>query len=509
MSDDEKSFGWTAAYLALFLTILTSRLFLIITHGHPLPFSDEWDAGAAGLYAPYAAGTLRFEQLLSAHNEHRFLTSRLLGLLTFELAGGWLPRFQMVVNAMIFSGFAVWSTATLGRMVRPQARLALVFLTGLAFSLPIDFEVSLMGMNAHVYFLIIFSLAALKHFSRADALTPSWWLGIVWSGLAFLSMSSAVATPPIGIIVTVIQMLVAARPANLRNFAGLAVLGAVTALMVSFVPTIDGHDFYRAHSLWEFLVALMAIAALPLISPLGVLFVHWPLLVHVIETLRKRPAMARVEWFGIAMAGWIAAQMISVAIFRAPTPLSPRYLDFVVIALPLSAAVVLRYAPVNRGWLIAGSLWLFVVVSTTSVLSYAATLREAGHRHAKLDREQPLITGFLATGDAALLAHATLSYPRADALAATLSDPDVRSILPPEIRPPDAREIDANRLLLKGGFRSQIEAILGNLLTVAVVAACLAASFAMLAMLRLGAASTRRWDEAAGTPRASDSRQHG
>jgi uncharacterized protein YacL len=84
-------------------------------------------------------------------------------------------------------------------------------------------------MNAHFYFMIIFSFAALKQLSRADALAPSWWLGVVWSGLAFLSMSSASATPLVAIIVSVLQMLAGARAANLRNIIGVVLLAAAAA----------------------------------------------------------------------------------------------------------------------------------------------------------------------------------------------------------------------------------------------------------------------------------------
>jgi len=68
------------AVVAFILLLFGAKLWLIDHYGNPTPFWDQWDGEAANLYAPFLEGTLRFQDLFAAHNEHRIFTTRLLSL---------------------------------------------------------------------------------------------------------------------------------------------------------------------------------------------------------------------------------------------------------------------------------------------------------------------------------------------------------------------------------------------------------------------------------------------
>ena len=69
--------------------VFASRAWLAQVWGSALPFWDEWDLEAVGLYRTWMDGTLRLGDLFHAHNEHRLLLTRLVDLGFFVLYGRW------------------------------------------------------------------------------------------------------------------------------------------------------------------------------------------------------------------------------------------------------------------------------------------------------------------------------------------------------------------------------------------------------------------------------------
>ncbi len=458
--------------LAIFVTVFAARLLLVSLFASPLPFSDEWDAGAAGLYAPYLSGDLSIAHLLAPHNEHRFLTSRLLSLAEFEVAGGWNVRFQMAINAALAAGIATWMYCLASRLVRRSRRLILALATAFAFALPIDSEASLMGMNAHFYLMIIFSLGALLALVRSPVLGPRWWLGIVLSALAYLSMASAALTPLVAIVVMTLQMISGVRRGNLREFAATGLLVAVAMTMLYFVPTIPQSEPYKAHSLAQFFGALVAIGALPLMTPLGIAVVHGPIFAHVWRTVRERRSISDASWIAVAIAGWIAAQVISIAYNRALISVSSRYLDIVLLALPIGTAILLSAQHSVRLRTISVATWLFVVVTSMSVQTAFTSVGQIRDRLAALDREQPVVTAFLTTKDPTeiLARKATVSYPDPARLVAVLNNPVIQSLIPDEIQPVGSPVVlDRSRLVLRGYFKHKVDKLVSLLLPIATV----------------------------------------
>ena len=69
--------------LALFLIIVGAKFVLISRYSSPLPFFDQWQGEGKNLLIPWVEGRLTCSNLFAAHNDHRFLWTRLLVLRLF------------------------------------------------------------------------------------------------------------------------------------------------------------------------------------------------------------------------------------------------------------------------------------------------------------------------------------------------------------------------------------------------------------------------------------------
>ena len=86
------------AIAALVLVVLGIKLIFIHAFGSEVPYWDQWDAEADRLYKHYLNSNISLATLISAHNEHRILATRIYSLALFELDGGWDPILQMIAQ---------------------------------------------------------------------------------------------------------------------------------------------------------------------------------------------------------------------------------------------------------------------------------------------------------------------------------------------------------------------------------------------------------------------------
>ena len=85
-------------FAALFVTVVAAKLTLLQHYPMPVPYWDQWDAEAAGLYLPWASGGLTWRQMFTLHNEHRIFFTRVFAMALLWLDGQWDPQLQIVVN---------------------------------------------------------------------------------------------------------------------------------------------------------------------------------------------------------------------------------------------------------------------------------------------------------------------------------------------------------------------------------------------------------------------------
>jgi hypothetical protein len=163
--------------------------------------------------------------------------------------------------------------------------------------------------------------------------------------------------------------------------------------------------------------------------------INAPVLIFGLRLLKQRPGLDDRRWFALALAGWLALQLIALSYGRPGGTPESRYSDIFIIGVVLNAAAwlhLLRTAPQTPLAAVA-SVWLFAVMlgagqkATDNVIDGISARVRTG----QIQTEN--VKNFISTGDFAHLAgkpHLHIPFPSAERLAELLSDPKLRAILP-------------------------------------------------------------------------------
>ncbi|RUP01492.1 MAG: hypothetical protein EKK34_28705 [Mycobacterium sp.] len=440
---------------AIACTVLGSRLIIISAFGSPVPVLDQWDAEAAVVYSPHLKGVLTFADLLTAHNEHRIFVTRLLALVHLELAGEWNTRLEMVINAAVFTALITWLAALLLPMMSPQRRLLMACFVAFMFGLPIDFENTLWGFQSQVYFSLLLGLASLVAFSTARPFSMSWFGGSAAAVLSYFSYATGIAALAGAALLLSWQLATNARKRCGREVIGVVVLGLSTAALTLW----EAQGATPKSTLWTFVQGLGIFAALTIAASI-------PIVLFSKQALAKRPDFTDQVWLMIWIFSWIAIQLVLIAYGRGRL-VAPRYMDVVLLCYPLALVAVFalsdaaRAAGLHRRSVPGPATWLFCVATVIAIAGCVSVL--ASNYWSKAASQQVAdVRAYLATGQLDRLKErgnpihgVSLMLPDPRGQARVLKDPDVRAILPPELRPADANNGEARRrMLLKGKLAS-------------------------------------------------------
>ena len=426
----------------LFLCIFGAKLLIIANHGAATPFWDQWDAEADHLYRPWTEGDLHPLRLFAAHNEHRILWTRLLGLLELGLNGGiWDPLFQMVVNAGLH-GLAILLLLVFLRREIPRHLFPSLVLFSLLFLLPFGWENTLSGFQSQFYFLLLFGVLSLRGLIASAPLTAGWWLGFA----AFVAAGFSVAS---GILVGVAAAagsglrLAWERRTDRRAALGIVLLLGYAALVGFATPTLDPPP-PKADSAGDFAISLARALAFPFCAkPLMASWIQLPLLVLAgswILPKRKRPE-GQPPWFLAGTAIWLGLNAAATAYGRGAAGAGPasRYMDALAFGLPLNFAALLLLVSVARGHGLRRAAAGWTAILAIGALGVFGTRTLHWIRNHALSRrmQHASVAQFLADSDRNRLAAqppAALPYPAAGRLADLLENATVRDLLPPPLR---------------------------------------------------------------------------
>lgn len=451
--------------LPVFLVVLGSKLLLIQLFGSNIPFWDQWDANAAGLFKPYLEGTLRLEQLFTSHNEHRILFTRLFDLAMLEAAGVWTPRLQMAVNACLQSTFQAGLLWILLRSLADRHRLVLTIFAAVLFTIPFGWSNTLNSFNSQFYFLFGFSVLALRFSASAPAFGRNWLCGLVAGVAAYFSLSSGAMAFAALAAIHGLQLIAGPRPRAPKELAGLLLEIALFAGAISGVVSVPAHEPLHAHGLLDFLDAFTDVAGWPSDGIVMVILINAPLLALLYEAWRRPQQLSSFQWTLLALAFWLGGQWITIAYGRAVAPTASRYLDTLLLGPLLNVAAALYLAQLEawrnkslelfhkcisvpgpkRTRIAAGLLGL--VAAGIVITGYADHYRDAWERGHLLQIETENVKAFLRTGDMKHLdskPRLHIPYPDPKRLANLASDPTIRSVLHPEL----TGQALSNRLLL-------------------------------------------------------------
>jgi hypothetical protein len=442
---------WLAALwmAALFLVVFAASLLLMREHPLTVPFWDQWDAEARGLYIPFDACSLAWGQMFQLHNEHRVFFTRLLALDLLVANGQWDPRLQQVVNAAMHALTSVVLAAALW-IASERRRLDLVVFSGaMAFALPSSWENALMGFQSAFYFQELLSILALWLMTAYRAGSGPWYLGLSCAVCGLFTAAGGVLTP-LAIILVVALKLANDRREWRESLVTVGAAGAVLAAGIALAsPPLAHHEVLRAKTLGDFAGALGRNLAWPWIGYPGLSVVMWlPIGALLLVAMVRRRETTGFERFIVGLGAWAALQAGAVAYGRgagAPSP-APRYQDFLSLGFVANTMALVafldraRRGTAARGLAIAALVgWLLVSVIgvdhlATRALADLKVWRQYWSAHAVNVRR------FIITDDRAEFVSKQplieLPYPDAQSLVSVLQDPFIRRILPETVREP-------------------------------------------------------------------------
>ena len=433
---------WLAA---LFLVIVGAKLWLIRVWATPIPYWDQWDEARLWL-KPWLDGNWTWSELFAPHNEHRIFFTRVLDTLVIQLNGQWDPLLQMTINAFIHAGYACGLAACLWFFAGKKCGGLICFLLAPFFALPFAAENTIHGFQSQMYFLDIFSLAAIVGLGFAAPGTRWWFLGLAAGILSIFTMASGLLAS-LAVAGLVVLRMLKQRGVFRNQFVTLGCALAILIFGFALNVTVESDKQFQAKSLMYFLNALMVNLAWPFSNqPFMCYFVCLPLAVVVVKYFRPGFKNSRAAEFILVFGLWGFLQAAALAYGRSGGVVSSRYMDILTIIPIASLGSLLLLAEEleslrlpARAVTIAAVLWagiLFFGLGQTSQATMTGYLPQTKKWESL---EQKNVQAFLSTGDTNYLLHQPLlaiPYWNPAGLIDLLRDPKLSVILPPACRAP-------------------------------------------------------------------------
>ena len=430
--------------VALCLIMIGSRYWLIDHYGSDLPFWDQWDAEWNTLFRPYLDGTLSVNDLLAPHNEHRVLLSRLLSLGLLSINGQWDSSLQMVVNSTFYSIVGATLFYILGKELKPALMLVWALVITLLFSMPFGWENSIAGFQSQFYFLAAFSLASIWLLTHSAAWSQRWWAGVILGFLSLFTMASGVMAPIaicIGLAVTMLRQKQDLKVTFYRSVPTVAlclvVIGAGALLMVR----VEGHAVYQAHSVKDFITALLTCLAWPLQTKIWAIFNWAPFAAFILIYLKQDNQPGKREQFLLVAGIWVLLQIAATSFSRSTIVSSSRYADMYAYGIMINFLVLLAFAPArlrsSKG--IFFVLFFGIWIAGNWIGLYSGSFNGAAtSRKTIYDVQKFRTAGYLSTRDFQFLIpqmKQDIPYPNPEIFARYVEDTKIQPILATSVRP--------------------------------------------------------------------------
>jgi hypothetical protein len=431
-------------FLGIFLILFALKLFLIDKYGNATPYWDQWDAEAALLYLPWTTGDLTLSALFKHHNEHRIFMGRILALIEFELNGNiWDPLFQMVINAVLHLLSILILVLVAARELHWKASRPLALFTMFLVAVPFGWENTLCGFQSHFYFVILFSLASLAIFLSIRPLSLHWWAGGVLLAMSSFSLASGFLAALAIACVYIMRMLLE-KKISIRGTTAIMLMVSYAIVCFMDIPNLEHHKTMKAHDPLEFITAFAKCLAFPFYNqPSLSLAVYSPVILWFALCIARPVLRENQPWQIIGILAWVALNAAAAAYGRGavfPFP-SSRYMDIFAIGLlgnfSLLLHLTLSYCTTLTrtfaiGWVALMLIGVFLhfdgqVLEEIRYRADAMLLQESNTKYFLTDFDRGKIT---------TLPYFHLPYPSAQRLADILEEPQIRSILPENLRSP-------------------------------------------------------------------------
>lgn len=420
--------------VACFAGIWGVKAAVIGSFGSSLPYWDQWAKEGELVIAPFLERGELLRPLLKPHSEHYIAPTLATNLLLVRLTGEWNARTQTLVNAalhaVIGAALIFWILTT---VPAPRNAWGVTVVLGLV-ALPLGWENVVGGFQSQFYFLIGFSLLAIRGFICADHFGRRWALGLLCGLLACVSMGSG----SFWIVPTFLALLAGPRSTQPRSYrwVNLALLTAIGLTAVWFRPPAPWHEPLHAKGGPEFLQYFVRCLSWPHNAfPGGGVLLWLPLGWIAWRRIRSRGAEPEGNtWFILSIGLWSLMQVAAVAYARGAmgAPVS-RYGDVFAIGLIASFAALLLARPPgtrSRSYRAAVIGWAGLCLILATLAAHHALTRDLPAWSNQMAAHRETVRAFIATGDDRKLSEPPMPFPDPEWFARILRRPSVRSILP-------------------------------------------------------------------------------
>ncbi len=440
--------GRTAVCVGLAAFVFFVRAWLIKVWGSPLPFWDQWDAEAIGLYAPFRNGTLRWQDLFRAHNEHHILLTRLTDLALFVAYDSWNPWAQLLVNATLHAitaaalGAVFWNA----KPSRHYGNTALILGLTILFTATCGWQNALYGFQSGVYFSNLLSVIAIAGLCISPPFRRYWWIGLVSAGLAFFSNAGGILAAVAALAVGLVSMW--GDPCHTRSWTALALIASVTAIALLAGGGAPQHSVFHAGSVTNFFAVLAHCLAWPWVNNgLCFLVMQLPLVWLALTRWRQKIALAPIERCTLALGivGFLQAAAIAYSrggVLPEFRPLS-RYQDPLLLGfVGQLAATIILFSSRTRFIRMAGLIWCAVAMAGLITLTETNFTLNLPFKRAQDRANLAIVRTYAATHDpVAFTSDPNFSgpHPNPRVVQHVIDDPLLRSTLPAEILAPESQ----------------------------------------------------------------------
>jgi hypothetical protein len=148
-------------------------------------------------------------------------------------------------------------------------------------------------------------------------------------------------------VVVILQIFLGIRR-GVREYVAAVVLLVAAAVMMMFVPKIPYHHIYQAHNFTELFHALLLCLTFPQTNAYVGAVANVPLVVYTLAIVKTRPVRESPHWIIVGIAVWLFVQSLSLSYGRGMWASSSRYLDVIIIVLPINFCILLFAQNVPR-----------------------------------------------------------------------------------------------------------------------------------------------------------------
>jgi hypothetical protein len=362
----------------LFVTVVVSRWLWITTFASELPFHDQWD-GEMETLRRFMEGQLRWQDLFSAHNEHRIFWSRISWLLLFASNNHCYDNLVDTVALALLAGLTATLLATFYlRLTQWRSPWWVTAVLLISYCLPLAWQNMVWGFQFQMHYQILFALLAFYGMAFWKPFTPWWYVGTTSLVAGLFTSASGCFAGPCLIFVFLVEAIHKGR-LNRETVLNTCICAAVFVVGVLMTPHVPWHDSLKATSVADFVSALGKHLAWPwqshswlalgINAPLILLLGLW-----LLGRLRLAEPPAR---FLVLVGAYSVSQMLAMAYSRGAGGwgVTPRYLDFYLLAVVtnlLSCRLLLSVAPlgtmVTRLPILAlASIWITLLTAGAAI----------------------------------------------------------------------------------------------------------------------------------------------